>query len=191
MKEKQILLISMLTMLISSFSFGQGVREGVYTSENGMYSFELEKVEGGILVKEPNRNNLYISRGPNQFFHSEEQYSDYYIRIIDNQKLATGKRNSNEMIFLFSHSKESFEDIKDLDDCPLYLKYLEKSQQGPEVQAWTFCGAAALAKCNMSKEEFEAYARTIIMGLKSMMEQNSQCPCEDVISKELWNKVNL
>lgn len=75
------------------------LEEGVYTSADGYYSFQLKYVPDGIQVIEPNRSNIYRLGSEGLYHHSEQQYANFYIRVFSSKELRTGNGNSPESSF--------------------------------------------------------------------------------------------
>lgn len=157
------------------------------------YSYSvIVKQEGNIItLTEPNKVNQYKSTGGNTFYHTEPKYSHYYIKIISDNKYNVGKQGGTEQLFSLSGNNTNSEVLSTgLDNCPLYDKYLNlTTNDQDDVQAWAFCGAAALAKC--SNSEYTDYLKPIITSLKSIVVDSSKCPCLDVISQSEWNAITI
>jgi hypothetical protein len=186
------ILSAILFLLTSGVSFGQTrIQEGRYTSADGFYSFEVKYVAEGLQVDEPNRTNLYTLGSDGMYHHSEAQYSKYYIRIVSANELRTGSGRSTESVFTYSgpalqilSSDEAFSE-----ECmEVAEKYQNLAKDDFETQAWTFCAMAAMLKCTTEPEGFEAYAREIVLSLRTMVVNQNKCPCEDVISPTIWNR---
>jgi len=167
----------------------QALQTGNYTSSDGNYTVSIEQNGDEISLIEPNKSNIYKKTTSDYYYHTEPKYNTYYVRLVGNNKFYSGKNDGKEFLFTLSSTNPS-EAIESVDNCPLYDKYLKLSQEDPvEVQAWTFCGAAAIAKCTYNAEASQSYNKTIIAGLKAILEDQNRCPCEDVISKSEWDAV--
>ena len=182
---KALFLLSAL-VAVSFFTIAQNPKNGKYQSKDGMVSISIEIQEDGSLqLTEPNKVSIYKKDG-NYYRHSEPKYSMYMIRVGSPDEIYTFKDgySNSEYLFTWIGSEEVV-----VEGCALYDKYLEKSEEaeGNEVQAWTFCAAAALAKCNYTKEGFETQAAAIVMTLKQILVNVNKCPCEDVIPASIWN----
>lgn len=179
---------SIIILAFMSFSFlgvqAQSPKPGKYQSADGNYSFSVAVNDDGSLeITEPNKVSVYKKEGA-LYRHTDPKYSMYLIRVESDTEIYTLKEgNSNEYQFTWIGSDEV-----SIDDCPLYEKYLEKAEEGTEseVQAWTFCAAAALAKCNYTEAGFNTQAAAIVMTLKQILVNESKCPCEDVIPASIW-----
>ena len=170
--------------------YSQKLQEGNYSSSDLGYTYTVSvKHEGNAIeLTEPNKINRYLSNGGNKYFHTEPQYSHYYIRVAGTDKYYAGREGTKEQLFSLGDGDAAME--SGIDNCPKYDKYLSLSRSGAddEVQAWAFCGAAALAKCTYTDAE-KNFIAPIIKSLKMILEDPSKCPCEDVISQSEWNSV--
>lgn len=188
---KNLLLTSLLISL-SSFVFSQNRLEpGTYTSADGYYSFQIAYSEEGLQVIEPTRANLYRMGSDGRYYHSEPQYASYYIRVINSKELRTGKAGASESAFTWTGyaTEMNLEDL-DLDEnCTATAeKYQNLAVDDYETQAWVFCAAAAMVKCMSGEKDFEEYAESIVLSLREIIVNQEKCPCEDVISPEIWRK---
>ncbi|MDR6764369.1 hypothetical protein J2Y38_004602 [Flavobacterium sp. 2755] len=175
------------------------LKSGNYTgnsSLNGidnLYTVVVEHKDDIITITEPNRKSQYVHTNGNTYWHTEAKYSQvFYVRVISNTQFYAGKKGQGEGLYTYQGGNTKKEEVllSGIDNCPLYDKYLNLSQTDPiEVQAWTFCGAAALAKCTYT--DYSNYLPPIIRGLKSILENVSKCPCTDVITTQEWNAVSI
>lgn len=183
-----ILCITLVNCLINASA--QTLSSGSYSSNAMGYTYTtIVKQDGDIItITEPNRINIYKSNGDNIYYHTEEKYSNYYIKVIPNNKYFAGKQGSQEQLFTFSENSDEEVLLSGIDNCPLYDKYLMLAQTDEtEVQAWAFCGVAALAKCTYT--DVENYLEPVIKALKSITADRDTCPCTDVITQLEWNAV--
>lgn len=170
------------------------LQEGRYSSADGLYSFEVSYIDKGLKVVEPSRTNIYTLGSDGLYHHSEAQYSNFYIRIISANELRTGSGRPTESVFTYvgPAMQPLTGDDAFSDECmAIAEKYHKLAQEDFETQAWTFCSLAATVKCAAEPEGFEAYARQVVLSLRTMVVDQNKCPCEDVISQELWNKYQL
>lgn len=191
--KSTLILILFLVVCFSAFSQTK-LEPGRYTSADGYYSFEVRYVPEGLQVTEPTRVNLYIGGADGIYRHSEAKYSKYYIRVVNSKELRTGSGNSNEPVFTWSGPLllADPENAKlDVECMVVADKYKKLAEEDFETQAWAFCSAAALVKCTSDPEGFNAFARDIVLSLRTMVIDQKKCPCEDVISPALWNKYQL
>jgi hypothetical protein len=185
---KQLFLV--LFILQVSFAGAQTLVSGNYTSSDGNYTVNTSQEGNEITLTEPNRVNLYKSNGNNIYYHTEPKYAEYYIKVTGNKEYYTGKKSSTqEYLFTFSGTGATLS--SGTDDCPLYNKYSELlANDEANTQAWTFCAAAAIALCTYNGEGGDEYVKSVVIALKSMMDTGASCPCEDVISRSIWNSVD-
>ena len=174
------------TLLSISFcSWAQTPQDGRYQSSDGYYSFSLTVLDDGSLeVVEPNKTSIYTKSG-NQFQHSEAKYSHYMIKVTSATELYTFKDGyEGQTKFTWIGS-----DVLSEEDCVLAEKYQELAadEDDPEVQAYTFCAVAALAKCNYTAEGFATYAASIVLVMKQIIVDKNKCPCTDVIPQSIWD----
>lgn len=171
------------------FASAQTLKKGNYTSSDGRYTVSVEQDGALISLIEPNKKNVYKKTNANYYRHADPQYGAFYLRVVSEHKFYSGKTNSNEILFTADNT-DSEEPITSADNCPLYDKYLKLSKTDTEeAQAWSFCAAAALAKCTYNAAASLAYVKTIIESLKSILVDQNKCPCEDVITKAEWDAV--
>lgn len=189
---KKILLI--LFAFCGNALMSQTLESGIYSSSDLGHTYSVEtKQEGNIItITEPNRVNRYVKSDGNIYYHSEAKYDNFYIKVVANNKFYTGKRGGTEQLFKLSSENENSNEIlpSGIDNCPLYDKYLKLAQTDDiEVQAWAFCGAAALAKCTYSDSKI--YIEQVIKSLKPIMDNPSECPCKDVITQIEWKSITI
>lgn len=179
-----IFCVTTFVLLMVTTTHAQTPKPGKYQSTDGRYSIWIGVTpDGYIEVKEPNKISVYIKSG-NYFRHSDPKYSTYLIRVGTNNDIYTLKEGTNGE---FRFNWASYEEISS-GGCALYDKYLAKATEAEEneVQAWTFCAAAAKAKCNSSAEAFREQAAGIVTTLKLIIVDKAKCPCEDVIPSYIW-----
>lgn len=172
----------------------QILSSGNYTSSDGMLTVAISHEKNMIWLTSPSKTDEYKLRAGNVYYHTDPKYSGYYIRVTGTNKYYTGKSGGGEYLFNFSgeNSSSSVELPLGIDNCPLYDKYLKLAQTDEtEVQAWTFCGAAAFAKCTYNKLGVLEYITPIIKAMKYIVEDVSKCPCEDAITAQEWNSVSI
>ncbi|WP_374398602.1 hypothetical protein [Flavobacterium sp.] len=172
----------------------QTLSSGNYSSSDLGYTYTvIVKQEGNVItITEPNRTNQYKSNGGNTYYHTEQKYSHFYIKVIADNKYYAGKQGGSQQLFTFSGGNTNEEEVlpSGIDDCPLYDKYLDlTTNDHDDAQAWAFCGAAALAKCTYT--DVTPYLKPLIQALKSIVEDTSKCPCTDVITQNEWNSVSI
>ena len=184
---KQLFLILCIMQL--SFAGAQTLTSGNYTSSDGNYTVHTSQEGNEVTITEPNKVNLYKSNGSNIYYHTEDKYAEYYIKVKSSKEYYTGKKGGSEFLFTYSGAGAALS--SGTDDCPLYNKYSELlADDEANTQAWTFCAAAAIAICTYNKEGGDEYVKSVAMALKSMMDEGASCPCEDVISRSIWNSVD-
>ena len=171
----------------------QTLSTGNYASSDLGYTYTVSvKHEGNIItITEPNRVNQYKSNGGNTYYHTEQKYANFYVKVASDDKYYVGKQGSKEQLFTLSGGNTNQEQTlpSGIDNCPLYDKYLQLSKTDHvNTQAWAFCGAAALAKCTYT--DAASYLKPLIEALKSIMDDNAKCPCTEVITQTEWNAVS-
>ena len=189
------LILFIIVGLGLSTATAQTLSSGNYSSSDLGYTYTvIVKHEGNIItITEPNRTNQYKSNGGNTYYHTEQKYSHFYIKVVANNKYYAGKQGGNQQLFTYSGGNINEEEVlpSGIDDCPLYDKYLNLSQTDhTDAQGWVFCGAAALAKCTYTAD-LMVYLEPLIKALKSIVEDTSKCPCADVITQNEWNSVTI
>lgn len=189
---KKILLI--LVAFYGNALMGQTLYSGTYSSSDLGHTYSVNvKQEGNIItITEPNRVNRYIKSDGNIYIHSEAKYAHFFIKVTADNKYYAGRKGSNPQLFtFFSGNANEVESLPSgIDNCPLYDKYLKLAQTDEiEVQAWAFCGAAALARCTYSDPKL--YIEQVIKSLKPIMVDLSACPCTDVITQIEWQAVPI
>jgi len=188
------LILLFFVVLGTSTMFSQTLTAGNYSSSDLGYTYTvILKHEGNVItLTEPNKVNQYKSSGGSTYYHTEPKYSHYYIRVGGKDRYYVGKQGGTEQLFTLSGNSTNESEVLSggIDNCPLYDKYLGLATgEGDEVQAWAFCGAAALAKCTYT--DVNDYIEPIIKGLKSIIVDSSVCPCTDVISQSEWDAVKI
>lgn len=191
MKNKSLLVFLMGCITIALPA--QVLKPGTYSSSDFGYTYSvvIKHVGNSITNTEPNRTSQYKSNGGNLYHHTEPKYAHFYIKVISDEKFYAGKQNGGQQLFTFQGGNTDAEEVlpSGVDDCPLYNKYLQLSQTDhADAQAWVFCGAAAMAKCTYT-DNLMVYLKPLIIALKGISEDSSQCPCKDVITQTEWNSV--
>lgn len=191
----RIIVLLLLSFFNVALILAQELNSGTYSSSDLGYTYTVVvKQEGNIItITEPNKVNQYKSSGGSTYYHMEQKYAQFYIKVVPNNKYYAGRQGGNEQLFTFVGSNTDEEEVlpSGIDDCPLYDKYLELSQTDHiDAQAWVFCGAAALAKCTYSAN-LSTYLDPLILALKTIIEDTSKCPCTDAITPSEWNSVPI
>lgn len=182
---KNLVIITVFIISLPFIGLSQTPKEGSYQSADGAYNFSLTLLDNGNLeIVEPNKTSIYQKSG-NAFQHAEAKYSQYMIRIASPTVLYSFKKgNTGETQYSWIGT-----DIFSEEECALAEKYQEmaEDEDDPEVQAYTFCAVAALAKCNYTPEGFATYAAGTVMVMKQIIVNKSKCPCTDVIPQAIWD----
>lgn len=187
------LLIFIITNIAFSTLTAQTLSPGSYSSSDLGYKYSVNvKHEGNLItITEPNRINEYKTNGGNTYYHTAQKYANFYIKVAGTNKYYAGKDGSTQQLFTYTGSESNAENAlpSGIDNCPLYDKYLNLSKTDHvNTQTWSFCGAAALAKCTYT--DATEYIEPLIKALKSIMEDPSTCPCEKgAITKKEWEAV--
>lgn len=185
----RLLVCILYFLLTTSPLFSQTLKSGNYVSSDRFYSVSVEQKPGEIILTEPNKVNTYTLRSNGFYYHTEEKYQTYYIRPAGDDKFYSGKSGAPEHLFTYSAMNEM--NTQGLDDCPIYDKYVEKTEEDPDnVQAWAFCGAVAMAKCTMTEAGVKEFLRSAVIGLKSIAVNPGVCPCTDAITPAEWTAYN-
>lgn len=186
MKQKFLLLVLLLPMILQA----QTLKPGYYKSQDGYITVTVDHQGDVIKMQEPTRTNEYKRESGNTYRHSEEKYSYYTIQVLDAERFNSLKNGGGAHTWTYSGKAPTAEDFLTENDgeCPLAEKYQKLAEEDKsDTQVHTFCGAAALFRCNMNDEGFDAYAAQIISSLKLIMVNPSVNPCNDVFSTALWN----
>mgnify|MGYP003403320886 FL=1 len=188
---KKIIILIFVVFSVNTI-MAQTLSSRNYSSSDLGYTYTVSvKHEGHIItITESNRVNQYKSNGGNTYYHIEQKYAHFYIKVAAGNKYYAGKQGSSEQVFTYSGGQTNQEEAlpSGIDNCPLYDKYLKLSKTDHvNTQAWAFCGAAALAKCTYT--DATPYLKPLIEALKSIMEEASKCPCTDAIKQSEWNAV--
>lgn len=166
-------------------AFAQQAKEGLYQSADGVAQFSLKNLDdSSIQVTETNMTSVYNKNG-DSYQHSDARYSQYMMRVnAPTEIIAFKSTGGNETKYTWIGSTNLTEE-----DCPLGEKYqgLAEDDSNPEVQAYSFCAAAAMMKCSYTPEGFAAYAATITKTMKLIMVDVNKCPCTDVIPQSIWD----
>lgn len=189
------IILLLLSFFNCAFIIAQELNSGTYSSSDLGYTYTVVVRQEGntITITEPNRTNQYNGSGGNTYYHSEQKYAHFYIKVIANNKYYAVKQGGDEHLFTFVGNNTDEDEVlpSGIDDCPVYDKYLDLSQTDHvDAQAWVFCGAAALAKCTYSAN-LNTYLDPLILALKSVVEDTSKCPCTDAITPSEWNSVSI
>ena len=165
--------------------FSQMPKPGKYQSDDGMASFSIAILPEGIIeLTEPSLTSQYMKDG-DLYRNNNPEYSNYLIRVESENEIFSLKDNST-VTYKFTWIGS---EVIESEDCLLYHKYqdLASDDNEVEVQAYTFCSAAALAKCNYTSQGFQSYLLGIVMTLKQIIVDPDKCPCLDVIPQNVWD----
>ena len=165
------------------FAYAQQAKEGLYQSSDGAAQFSLRNPDNSsIEVTESNMTSIYNKNG-DSYRHSDARYAQYMMRVISETEIVAFKNTGgNETKYTWIGDMSLSEQ-----DCLLAEKYQAMAEEGnPEVQAYSFCAAAALMKCSYTPQGFATYAATITQTMKLIMVDASKCPCTDVIPQSIW-----
>jgi hypothetical protein len=184
-------LLFLVALLVPAALMAQTLKPGYYKSADGYVTVTINHEGDVIKMKEPTRENEYRLNG-GTYRHTEEKYAHFTLKVIDDQHFQSLKHGGNPYDWSYSGKAPSAEDfVKDADDegdCSVAEKYMELAQAGgDDTQVNTFCGAAALMKCNMNAEGYAAYVSQAIANLKSIMVNPGVNPCTDVFTAAQWN----
>lgn len=178
-----------LTLLFVSCSIfianAQQPKEGRYQSADGSYQFSLKNLnDSSIEVTESNLTSVYNKSG-NAYQHSNPKYAQFMMRVNAPTEIVAFKTNGKqETKYTWIGNRTLSEE-----DCPLAEKYqtLAEDDSNPEVQAYSFCAAAAMMKCSYTPQGFAAYAATMVKTMKLIIVDAAKCPCTDVIPQSIWD----
>jgi hypothetical protein len=169
------------------------LKNGYYKSQDGYITITIEHKGDVISMQEPTRTNEYKRTAGNTYQHTEEKYANYGLIVTDPEHMDATKDGKANHTWTWSGKAPTAEDfVKDADDeedgCPIAEKYMNLAKDDKsDTQVYTFCGAAALMKCNMNAEGYEAYVGQAITSLKQIMVNPGVNPCTDVFSTGQWN----
>ena len=186
-------LLALIFLSCFSWSFSQGaLAMGQFEMEGGNYTIEVKMEGGNLVVVEPKRTTPYTLEKPNRYKYYHEGFDKtYYVDIVDPNTLhftssntsttTVMKRANAQAIAAAGERHAQFSKIAE--------KYKALAQDdSPEVQAWTFCAAAAHAGAMKTEEEYREYAYQSARALLPIMVSARNNPCSDAIPQELWNK---
>lgn len=188
MKTVRLLLVLLgLTMSLSGWTG----TDGTYVMDGGSYSVEVEFGEGRITVVEPNKRSEYLRHGTSNeyLFTNPVNGITYGLRVIDDATLQAFKpvpgnvpttlKLWGQIVDVPDAVAEEAEAVAD--------RYFALSESDPaNVQTWTQCAAAALARTVQTAEEADQTARQAAMLLKMMSVDTASSPCPDAISDAIW-----
>lgn len=166
-------------------TYAQQPKEGLYQSADGAYQFSLKNLsDSSIEVTETNMTSVYNKSG-NAYQHSIPKYAHFMMRVISPTEMVAFKTNTNQETKYTWIGNTTLSE----EDCPLAEKYqtLAEDDSNPEVQAYSFCAAAAMMKCSYTPQGFAAYAATMVKTMKLIIVDATKCPCTDVIPQSIWN----
>jgi hypothetical protein len=190
MKQTLLLLALLLPMLLQAQI---QLKNGYYKSQDGYITITIEHEGDIIRMKEPTRTNEYKRTGGNTYQHTEDKYSNYGLIVTDAEHMDATKDGRSNHTWTWSGKAPTAEDfVKDADDeedgCPVAEKYMTLAENDKtDTQVYTFCGAAALMKCNMNSDGYAEYARQAITSLKQIMVNPNVNPCTDVFTAAQWS----
>lgn len=169
------------------------LKPGYYKSQDGYITITIEHEGDIIRMKEPTRTNEYKRTAGNTYQHTEDKYANYGLIVTDGEHMDATKDGKANHTWTWTGKAPTAEDFVKADDdeedgCPLAEKYMALAEKDKtDTQVYTFCGAAALMKCNMNSDGFAAYVGQAITSLKSIMVNPSVNPCTDVFTAVQWS----
>jgi hypothetical protein len=168
------------------------LKPGYYKSQDGYVTITITQKDDVIDMVEPTRTNQYKRTGGNTYEHVEAKYAHYGLIVTDAEHFDATKNGTANHTWTYSGKAPSAEDFVNAEeheeDCEIAQVYMQRAQEGgDDTQVNTFCGAAALMKCNMNEEGYTEYARQTITSLKQILVNPRVNPCRDVFSDALWN----
>lgn len=183
-------LLLTLTLLLPVLLQAQTLKPGYYKSADGYVTVTIDHQGDVIKMQEPTRTNEYKRESGNTYRHSEEKYSYYTIQVLDAEHFNSMKNGASPYTWTYSGKAPTAEDFlaESEEECTIAEKYQKLAEEDKsDTQVYTFCGAAALFKCNMNEDGFNEYAKQIISSLKLILVNPSVNPCNDVFSTAMWN----
>jgi hypothetical protein len=164
---------------------------GPYTSEDGMYTVNMEFSNDTLYVVEPNKKSAYSKIAENKFAYTNPNNGKKYeLQVADaNTLIAFGSTGQTKFWWSGSITKAAtpaqFEYYQKVAE-----EYKEKMTSDPnDAQLWSLCAAAAINRATLNKEGFETYARTAILSIRQLVEDQRRCPCPKAIPPTLWSKI--
>ena len=190
-----VLLVVLSSTGISAQKFSELPR-ATYSLVGGNYTLDAEIKEGKLVVYEPNRTTPYTKVEGDKYSYWHEKFQKtYWVEIIDDSTLhftssnvegiTVLKKVSDQEAGMQEEGNEKFLAIAEK-----YRKLAENKTDGdPEVQAYTFCAASALAGAYKTEPEYKNYAYQAAVALKLMSAARN--PCSDAIPDSVWNSATV
>lgn len=158
--------------------------DGSYRLKGGYYQIEVEFKDGGLVVTEPNKVSHYRKVGEN-LYEFPNAGKIYLLEVLDERTLKASKRDSNDAPTFLELVGAPGGEAR---FAALAEKYQRLAQTDSDnVQAWSFCAGAALARAQHSGDEADSYAAAAAAQLKLIMVDAARSPCPDAIPPDLWN----
>lgn len=182
-------------LALAAMSFASVVEagtNGTYVMDGGSYSINVEFVDGGLQIVEPNKTSLYTLAGNNEYrFTNPTNGITYGLRVLDDSTIEAFKPGSSQPATTLKRSSMTLDAGEANPDSAKYealaRKYAElTATDADNVHAWSACGAAALGWANMPADQAKDMARQSAQLLKSIMVDMSSSPCPDVIPNDVW-----
>ncbi|WP_276135193.1 hypothetical protein [Polluticoccus soli] len=186
---KQIFFL--LTLMMPFVMKAQTLKPGYYKSQDGYITVTVNQEGDAINMKDQAGDHVYRNEG-GTYRNTNPKYSNFTINVVDADHFQSLKNGAGAHTWTYSGKAPSAEDfVKDEEneeDCEMAQRYMELAQKGgDDTQVNTFCGAAALMKCNMNAEGFAEYARQTIASLKQILVNPGVNPCTDVFTAAQWS----
>lgn len=194
-----------LTILIFFFLLGMGqiqaqtgLSKGTFSMEGGNYVLDAELKGGKLIVYEPNRTTPYTLLAGNKYQYYHEKFQKtYYVEIVDPNTLHFSSSNTQDTSVLKRMNATAI--VTSGDEHDKYMAIAEKyqalaankSDDDPEVQAYTFCAASALSGAMKTEKEYHEYARQASVALKQILVNPNKNPCSDAIPDLVWKNAAL
>lgn len=172
---------------------GQGLTKGTFSMEGGNYTLEAELKDGKLIVYEPNRTTPYTLMEGNKYSYWHEKFQKtYYVEIIDPNTLHFTSSNvvGTTVLRRVGVAAAQIDEAKHdryMEIAEKYRALAENKTDGdPEVQAYTFCAASALAGAMKTEKEYHDYALQVATSLKLIIVNPAKNPCSDAIPDSVW-----
>lgn len=196
MKKIFLLLTICFTWIVNAQTLKSGNYVGNVSLTQDLgnsYTVIIKHEDNIITLTEPNRVSQYKSSGGNIYWHTEAKYANvFYLKVESQTKFYAGKKGEGEGSYTYQDENTNVKEVlpSGANNCPLYEKYLKLTEtESNDTQGWVFCGAAALVKCTYT--DVSEHLPPIIKGLKLITEDQTKCPCSDVITQNEWNSVTI
>jgi len=187
--------LSVLLIFFCNCVFAQiKLLSGNYTSQDGNMTVSIRFNDDNTLtLVEPNLASIYKKVSANEYQTISAYGTDFRLQALDAKSVKTYKIKSPNAFSLFSYSGAIISPVSPAEATKyrrIAQKYHDLMKTDPNnVQVYSFCAAAAIARATYNKDGYEEYARKVILSLKQFLVDMNKCPCEDAIPASTWASV--